>query len=216
MKYNAVIFDLDGTTLATLDDLAISVNTALRKNNLPQRSFEEIRQFVGNGIRNLIERSVPDNTDKSVTDRVHKDFTEYYKEHCTDNTRPYDGIPEMLEKLKKRGIKLAVLSNKADYAVQELCEKYFKGCFDAVAGEILGIPKKPAPDGVYAILKKMGAELKSTVYVGDSEVDIITAKNSDMDCVAVDWGFRDRQVLVDSGAKVIVSDPEELYKAITD
>ncbi len=215
MKYNTAIFDLDGTILATLDDLADSLNYALIKNNLPKRSLEEVRLFVGNGIRKLMERGVPCNTEISVIDSVHSDFTEYYKKHCSDKTKPYDRILNMLENLKEKGIKLAVLSNKADYAVRDLCDKYFAGYFDEVAGEKDGIPKKPAPDGVFEIIKKIGVTPNTCVYIGDSEVDIITAKNSGLDCIAVDWGFRDRNVLIDAGALIIVSSPEKLFDEIT-
>ena len=214
MKYKGVIFDLDGTILSTLDDLADSLNFALKKNKLPERRIEEVRAFVGNGIRRLIERGVPENSPVEVVDRVHKDFTEHYKIHCADKTKAYDGVLDMLERLKKQGIKLSVLSNKADYAVVDLCKKYFDGLFDAVAGEKTGIPKKPAPDGVYAIAGQMGVDIKDCVYIGDSEVDIVTANNSGLPCISVDWGFRDRQVLVDAGAKIIVSTTNDLFNEI--
>lgn len=214
MKYNSVIFDLDGTILSTLDDLADSVNHALEANKLPTRTINEVRCFVGNGMRKLIERAVPDSSDTTIVDQVQKEFATHYKIHSADKTKPYDGIIEMMERLRSNGIKLAVLSNKPDFAVRDLCERYFSDLINIAAGEITGIPRKPAPDGVYAILEKMGAKNTECVYVGDSDVDVETATNSGMDCIAVDWGFRDRNVLESAGAKVIVSTPDELFNAI--
>lgn len=214
MKYDAVIFDLDGTILETLEDLKNSLNYALKTNGLPERTTEETRSFVGNGIRNLVERAA-ESSDTALVDRVFDVFKEHYKEHCADKTKPYDGVVDMLTRLKEKGIMLAVLSNKADYAVQELCKKYFGNIFDAVSGEINGVARKPDPEGVYAVLKKMGAEGKNCVYVGDSEVDVKTAKNANMDCIVVDWGFRDVQALRNAGARVIVSTAEQLFDLIT-
>ena len=214
MRYEAVIFDLDGTLLDTLDDLKDSLNYTLKKNNLPERTREEVRLFVGNGIRKLMERGVPTGTDEAVIDKVYSDFTEHYKIHCNDKTKPYGGVLNMLEKLKQNGVKLAVLSNKADYAVQDLCKRYFCGYIDIAAGEIEGIPKKPAPDGVYRTLEKLGVECGKCVYIGDSDVDVYTAKNSGMNCIAVDWGFRDKDVLINAGAEIIVSSPDGLFAEI--
>jgi len=214
MRYDAVIFDLDGTLLDTLDDLADSLNHTLRKNNMPERTREEVRAFVGNGIRKLMERGVPAGTEVSAIDKVDADFTEHYKVHCNDKTKPYDNVLDMLAKLKNNGIKLAVLSNKADYAVQDLCKRYFVGLIDVAAGEIDGIPKKPSPDGVYRVIDKLGVQAEKCVYIGDSDVDVITAKNSNMDCIAVDWGFRDKDVLVNAGADVIVSTADALFEEI--
>ncbi len=214
MKYNLVIFDLDGTILSTLDDLADSINYALKANRLPARTINEVRCFVGNGMRKLIEKAVPDGSDAETVDQVQKEFTKHYKIHSADKTKPYDGILGMMENLKSNGIKLAVLSNKPDFAVQDLCEKYFSGLINIAAGETTEIPRKPAPDGVYAILEKIGVQNTKCVYVGDSEVDVETATNSGMDCISVDWGFRDRSILESAGAKVIVSTPDELFNAI--
>ena len=214
MRYEAVIFDLDGTLLDTLDDLADSLNHTLRKNNMPERTREEVRAFVGNGIRKLMERGVPTGTEVGAIDKVHADFTEHYKVHCNDKTKPYDNVLDMLARLKNNGIKLAVLSNKADYAVQDLCKRYFVGLIDVAAGEIDGIPKKPSPEGVYRVIDKLGVQAEKCVYIGDSDVDVITAKNSNMDCIAVDWGFRDKDVLVNAGADVIVSTADALFEEI--
>lgn len=216
MKYELAIFDLDGTILNTLDDLADSLNYVLAEHGFPQHTADEVRMMVGNGILNLIKRALPKNTEQTTVEAVYADFNAYYKLHSADKTKPYDGITEMLEQLKSSGIKLAVVSNKADYAVQDLCVKYFGRSFDAVAGEKSGVPKKPAPDGVNNILAELGIERKKSVYIGDSDVDIETARNSEMDCIAVDWGFRDEKLLRECGAEVIVSSPNEIVKNITD
>ncbi len=214
MKYQLVIFDLDGTILNTLEDLKNAANYALSQNSFPERTTDEIRRFVGNGIRKLIERAVPTGTDEEAIVKVHEKFTEFYKAHCSDNTKPYEGIEDMLEALRKAGCLTAVVSNKADYAVQELCREYFPGLFDCVAGERQGIRKKPAPDTVNAILAKLDISPDKAVYIGDSDVDVMTAANAHMDIIAVDWGFRDRQCLTASGAKVIVSTPKEALEII--
>ena len=214
MKYKLVIFDLDGTILDTLDDLAGSVNHALVSCGLPERSRDEVRRFTGNGIRNLVERSVPGGTPSDVTDQVFSEFKAYYKEHCADCTRPYDGILKLLHDLKENGCLTAVVSNKADFAVQTLCEDYFQGMFDAVVGEKTGVRKKPAPDTVDAVLEKLHIDRKDAAYIGDSEVDIETARNAAMDCISVDWGFRSHEELIETGATSIVSSPGEILNEI--
>lgn len=214
MKYKLAIFDLDGTTLNTIEDLAISLNYALEKSDFPKRSLTEVLSFVGNGIQKLIERGVPDGTSYEKTKAVFDDFTVHYKEHCADNTRPYDGIIDMLNTLKNKGYLLATVSNKADYAVQILCRDYFPGLFDAVAGEKPEIRKKPAPDTVNIILEKLNIRREDAVYIGDSEVDIATAKNANMDCISVDWGFRTREQLIEAGAAKIVSSPNEIIASV--
>ncbi len=214
MKYELAIFDLDGTILNTLDDLADSLNHVLSQHGFPQHTADEVRMMVGNGILNLIKRALPNNTEQATVEAVYADFNAYYKLHSADKTKPYNGITDMLEQLKANGVKLAVVSNKADYAVQDLCKKYFGGIFDAVAGEKSGVPKKPAPDSVNSILSKLGTERKKSVYIGDSDVDLQTAANAEMDCIAVNWGFRDEKLLRENGAEVIVSSPNEIVKNI--
>lgn len=216
MKYELAIFDLDGTILNTLDDLADSLNHVLAEHGFPQHTADEVRMMVGNGIFNLITRALPDKTEQTTVETVYNDFNKYYKLHSADKTKPYEGIIEMLEQLKSSGVKLAVVSNKADYAVQDLCDKYFCGIFDAVAGEKAGVPKKPAPDAVNNILVKLGIERKKSVYIGDSDVDLQTAENSEMDCIAVNWGFREEKLLREKGADCIVSSPNEIVKIIID
>ncbi len=214
MKFNSVVFDLDGTLLDTLGDLRDSVNYALEKNNLPKRSTEQIRSFVGNGIRLLIERSVPDNTPTGITDRCFSDFKAYYKDHSAILTKAYDGIIDLLATLKEKGVKIAVVSNKADFAVKTLMEDYFKGLYDCAYGERTGVERKPAPDGVFGAISEIGAEIESTVYVGDSEVDIETSKNAKLPCIAVTWGFRDKEVLESLCPEYIVDSPSDILKII--
>lgn len=214
MQYRLAIFDMDGTILDTLDDLADSVNFALAQSGFPERSREEVCSFVGNGIRKLIERAVPKGTEVERIDYVHKVFREYYKEHCAVKTKPYRGIPELLEKLRQAGCKTAVVSNKADFAVQELCRKYFDGLFDAAVGDRDGISRKPAPDSVFEILRLFGMEKRDAVYIGDSDVDIETACNAGMDGIVVEWGFRKRAFLEEKGAKRIVSSPKEIAEIV--
>lgn len=213
-NYTLAIFDLDGTILNTLDDLAASVNSALAACALPSRTADEVRSFVGNGIRRLIERSVPEGTDKSVTDDVFARFKEHYALHCADRTAPYSGIIAVLETLRAEGVMTAVVSNKADFAVQELCSRYFEGLFDAAVGEREGIKIKPAPDSVNEVLSRLGILPENAVYIGDSDVDIQTAQNAHMDCISVSWGFRSEDFLRENGAEIIAERPEQLTAMI--
>lgn len=207
---NAAVFDMDGTILNTLEDLMDSTNFALKNNGLKERSLEEIRFFVGNGIQKLIERAVPQGTSKEVFEKVFADFKSHYKIHCADKTSYYDGIPSVIQTLRKMGVKTAVVSNKADFAVQELVEVYFKGLFDFALGERAGVSKKPSPDMVNVALSVLGVEKESAFYIGDSDVDFETAKNSSLDFIGVSWGFRGRKFLENLGAKNIIDSPEEL------
>lgn len=220
--YKLAVFDLDGTILNTLDDLAGSVNYCMKKFNMPERTIDEVRRFVGNGIRKLIERAVPSGTPESLIKEVHEVFNQHYKLHCKDKTKPYDGIEELITSLNSKGIKSAVVSNKADFAVKILCEDFFSGLFIDAVGEkeSEGVRKKPAPDSVNKVIenfkKNFNSEItkKDIVYIGDSDVDIQTAKNAEVDCISVDWGFRDDNFLIKNGASKIVSTPKELEKAI--
>ena len=214
MKLNSVVFDLDGTLLDTLGDLRDSVNFALEKNNLPKRTTEEIRSFVGNGIRLLIERAVPENTPIEITDKCFSDFKEYYKDHSAILTKAYDGIIDLLTTLKEKGVKIAVVSNKADFAVKTLMEDYFKGLYDCAYGERAGVMRKPAPDAVFSAISEMGGSLENTVYIGDSEVDIETSKNAKLPCIAVTWGFRDKKVLESLDPEYIVDSPSDILNII--
>lgn len=220
--YKLAVFDLDGTILNTLDDLAGSVNYCMKKFNMPERTIDEVRRFVGNGIRKLIERAVPSGTPESLIKEVHEVFNQHYKLHCKDKTKPYDGIEELITSLNSKGIKSAVVSNKADFAVKILCEDFFSGLFIDAVGEkeSEGVRKKPAPNSVNKVIenfkKNFNSEItkKDIVYIGDSDVDIQTAKNAEVDCISVDWGFRDDDFLIKNGASKIVSTPKELEKAI--
>lgn len=209
-KYELAVFDMDGTILYTLDDICNGVNEALVRHGLPRRDIDSIRRNIGHGIRHEIESSVPKGTDESVIDAVFHDFHAWYEVHCNDNTRPYEGIVELLQSLKEEGIRCAVVSNKADYAVKALSDIHFRGLMEASVGEMEGIARKPAPDEVDEVLRLTGVDRKKAVYIGDSEVDIETARNAGMDCIAVSWGYRDRWMLEASGAKVIVDNVEQL------
>lgn len=214
MKYQAAIFDLDGTILNTLEDLTDSINFALQKNGYPQRTIEEVRRFVGNGIGKLAQRAVPAGTGAEQTKQVLDDFKEYYGKHCADKTLPYEGITDLLKELRASGCRIAVVSNKADFAVQTLCKDYFPDLFDVAVGEREGIRRKPSPDALFEILDKLGIHKEQAVYIGDSEVDIETAANAGMDCLSVDWGFRSTDFLKQQGAKKIVSTMKELQDCI--
>lgn len=214
MSYKLAIFDLDGTLLDTLDDLTDSVNYGLAALGLPPRSTKEIRSFIGNGSKMLISRSVPEGTDEDTTLAVFNTYSEYYKTHGDIKTKPYDGIMDMLHELKERGVRLALLSNKPDFAVQILNKRYFDGIFDFAAGERAGIPRKPAPDAILALLEEFKISAAETVYIGDSDVDIEVAKNASMNCISVCWGFQDRTHLEKCGAKCIATTAAELLAEI--
>ncbi len=214
MRYKLAIFDMDGTILNSLEDLADSLNYVLSVHGYPKRTLEEVRNFVGNGIRKLVERGVPEPVDSSRLDQLCQEHKDYYKLHCADKTRPYDGIPELLRNLRQAGCRTAVVSNKADYAVQALCNNYFEGLFDTAVGEKPSVLKKPAPDSVNEVLKRLHIAREDAVYIGDSDVDIETARNAGMDSIIVDWGFRERVFLIEKGATLIVSAPKEVEKLI--
>ena len=258
MDIKLVIFDMDGTILDTLEDLTDSTNYALKKNGLKERSIDEVRSFVGNGIRKLIERavgnvredniengtvkninnnvdnniengaakninnnvdnnidgSVNDNIDTGIIDKVFEDFKEYYAKNCAIKTKPYDGIIEIVKELKEKGIYTAVVSNKADFAVQSLCVDYFDNIFDYAVGEKEGIKCKPCPDGVMDVLNRFSIEKENAVYVGDSDVDFMTAKNSGLEFIGVTYGFRTREFLENLGSRNLADSPREILKFI--
>ncbi len=211
-KINTVIFDMDGTLLDTLADLKNSVNYALRTLGYPERSLEEIRQFVGNGVRRLMILALPDGEDNPDFEQALGMFREHYAVHCNDNTDTYDGIMSLVEKLHADGYQMAIVSNKSDSAVKELAKMYFKDLIPVAIGEkeSQGIRRKPAPDTVNEALRILGSGKEQAVYVGDSEVDIQTAANSGMDVVLCSWGFRGRQFLEEQGDYVIIDHPEQL------
>lgn len=214
MKYKLAIFDMDGTILSTLDDLANGVDYALSENGLPARSKQETRAALGRGVRFLIEQSVPAGLSDAEISKVEEDFLKYYKVHSMDNTRPYDGIVELIKEVRASGVKTAVVSNKIDSAVKELCANFFEGAFDVAYGERVGIPRKPDPKPINAIIDEFGLSKNEVVYIGDSEVDLLTANNAKIDHIIVTWGFRDRAFLEQNGAKNLVESMEELKAEI--
>lgn len=216
MKKNILIFDLDGTLLNTLEDLADSTNFALRKFNYPERTIEEVRNFVGNGVAKLIERAIPEGLNNPNFENCLQTFKENYSQNMYNKTAPYNGIIEMLEKLRAHNCKIAVVSNKFDAAVKELCQKYFPNLIDIAIGEneVAGIKKKPAPDTVFQVLKKLNCDKSEAIYLGDSEVDIMTAENSGIPCISVTWGFKDEDFLKRHNAQIIVNKPQEIIDFI--
>ena len=209
-RYQAVIFDLDGTLLDTLEDLADSTNFALAAHGFPRRSLEEVRRFVGNGVGNLIRRAVPEGTSPEAVERCLADFKAHYLTNMQNKTHPYPGIPELLKALKAAGCPAAVVSNKFDGAVKGLCRDYFDGLLPVALGETPERRKKPAPDLVVSCLEALGVPASGAVYVGDSDVDIQTADNAGLPCLSVTWGFRDRSFLLEHGASVLAETPQEL------
>lgn len=212
MKKKIVIFDLDGTLINTLEDLKNSTNYALSCLNYPTKTIDEICQFVGNGVAKLIERAIPDGKDNPDFQQCLETFKNHYSKNMYNKTAPYDKIPKMLKTLKQKGYITAVVSNKFDMAVKELCSKYFPDLIDFAAGEneACGIRKKPAPDTVLKVLEKFNLTNNEAVYVGDSDVDIMTAKNSRMPCISVTWGFRNREFLIKHDAEIIIDSPDEI------
>ena len=210
------VFDLDGTLLDTTRDLALAVNHTLAVFGMPQLPQDQVIAYTGNGIARLIEQSVPAGTPRDVWERAFDEFKRYYGAHALDHTEPYPGIPECVAALRAEGLGVAVVSNKADFAVQEIIDARMPGCFDAVLGECeaRGIRRKPAPDMVLAVLDQLGAARNGLVYIGDSEVDVATARNAGLPCISVSWGFRDRDVLVNAGAETICDSMDALYRAL--
>ena len=210
--WRTVFFDLDGTLLDTLGDLAASTNYALRTYGMPEHSLDDVRRFVGNGVRMLMERAVPQGADNPQFEAAFQTFREHYMQHSLDTTKPYDGIIETLEALKAEGCRLAVVSNKMMAATQELCRHFFRDTIEVAIGEheAQGIRKKPAPDTVNEAFRQLGVGKERAVYVGDSDVDILTARHSGLPCISVLWGFRDRDFLIQHGAETFISAPSEL------
>lgn len=220
-RYDTIVFDLDGTLLNTLEDLKNSVNYALSVMKYSTRTLEEIRLAVGNGARTLLRRSIPASADEAALEQAFAHFRAHYEAHCNDFTAPYDGILPMLDTLKSRGFRLAIVSNKPDAAVKKLCSLYFSEWVSVAIGERENVRRKPAPDSVYAALHELsgsdstsdtasGTGFSSALYVGDSDVDIATAAAAGMNCVSVAWGFRDEAFLRAHGASRVIHTPSEL------
>lgn len=209
-KYKTYIFDLDGTLLSTLADLAASTNYALRTHHMPERSLDEVRRLVGNGVKKLMERAIPDGLNNPLFEETFATFRQHYMQHNLDTTQPYPGIMQLLEQLKAEGKNIAVVSNKFYAATRELCRHFFGDLVPVAIGEREDIRKKPAPDTVIEALRELGVDKEGAVYIGDSDVDIMTAKNSGMPCVSVLWGFRDKEFLLEHGATTLISQPEDM------
>lgn len=211
-----LLFDLDGTLLNTLEDLRDSTNFALRTYGYPERSLEEVRRFVGNGLKMLLTRAVPQSSSEAEIERALACMKAHYCENYHNKTVPYPGIPELLQRLQQAGFRMAIVSNKADPAVQLIRTLYFDGIIDVAVGESPACSKKPAPDMVLAALQRLGSTADDAIYLGDSEVDLQTARNSGLPCATVGWGFRTEAELRAAGAQTIYHSPEALGKALLD
>ncbi len=214
--YDTVIFDLDGTLMDTLEDLANAVNEILKRHGYPVKTITEVRRIVGNGLRQTLTLCLPEGTEQQEVERLLPEFAAYYQAHCQIKTKPYDGIMDTLRELCERGYKMAIVSNKRDEAVKTLNEEYFQAYVKVAIGENedMGIKKKPAPDTVFQALRELGSVRERAVYVGDSEVDRMTAENAGLPCVSVDWGFRDREELEKLKPAYLISRPEELLEIL--
>ena len=212
--FKTYIFDLDGTLLSTLNDLASSTNYALRWAGMPERTMEEVRMFVGNGVKLLMERAIPEGVNNPKFEETYAKFREHYMEHNLDTTRPYDGVPELLHELKRRGKHLAIVSNKFYAATQDLAKHFFPDTIEVAIGERENIRKKPAPDTVLEALRQLNVSKEDAVYIGDSDVDIMTAKNCGLPCISVLWGFRDKDFLIEHGGSLFVEKPIEILSRL--
>lgn len=219
MSIKAVIFDLDGTLLNTLEDLTDSTNAALQQYGYPTRTIDEVRRFVGNGVKLLMLRAlgIEKPEDNADFEDIFAAFRAHYAEHSNDHTRAYDGVLELMRHLRDAGIEMAIVSNKLDAAVKQLNEIYFSGYISVAIGEneAAGVRKKPAPDTVYTALRELGVTAEEAIYIGDSEVDLATAKNSGLPCISVLWGFRDKECLLEHGAQTLCDTPEQVWETIT-
>ena len=210
MKYKAVLFDMDGTLLDTLADMAAAVNHILSVHGYPLRTVEEVRAFVGNGARKLMERALPPDVTGDAFEALLEEYRQWYEAHACVKTAPYPGIPAVLAALHRAGVRCAVVSNKPDGATRELAARFFPGL--PAFGQQDGIPAKPAPDMVYHALAELGVEASAAAYVGDSEVDVALARNAGLPLVAVSWGFRGREALEEAGAVLVVDDAATLLE----
>lgn len=214
MRYQTAIFDMDGTILETLEDMCASVNVTMDHVGYPRRTMDEVRRFVGNGAAKLIERCMPAGAEDPRYPAALEFYRAYYDAHAQIKTGPYPGIPELLNQLSREGVRLAVVSNKPDEAVRVLTERYFPGVFPVAIGNRDGWATKPAPDSVYEAMRLLGARRESTVYVGDSDVDVDTARNAGLDSVIVTWGFRNENFLRAHGAQHLAHNTDELYEML--
>lgn len=213
-KIKAILFDMDGTLMDTLDDLTDSTNYVLEKNNLPKRTREEIRSFVGHGIKWTIIRSVPEGTSEDLIEKCYNEMLVYYKDHSLIKTAPYNGVNQLMEKLHKEGYRIAIITNKAEESAKIITKKFFGDIVDFTIGDNRKAPLKPSPDNIYRALENLKITKEEAVYIGDSEVDVLTGKNSSMEMIAVLWGFRDKEILIENGAKIFAKDALTLEKEI--
>lgn len=213
--FSLAIFDLDGTLLNTLEDLHAAVNFALRRFGFPERTVNEVRSFIGNGVVKLMERSVPEGTDEKTREDSLSVFREYYLSHMADNTAPYEDTKELLLSLKEKGVKTAVVSNKLHSAVVGLCNDYFPHLIDIAFGVSEESERKPCPVNVLKVLAESGVSKGKAIYIGDSEVDVQTAHNAGLKCIGVTWGFRDKKELMESGAEFIADTANDVFEVIT-
>ena len=214
MRCKAVLFDMDGTVLDTLGDLTNAVNHTLRVFGMPERTRREAASFLGNGAAYLVSHSVPSGCSPELEAEVLAFYKPWYDAHCLIKTAPYEGILPMMHALKKQGLRLAIISNKPDRAVQELSAAFFPDLLELSVGESPSVRRKPAPDTVLTAAAQIGLSVDQCVYVGDSEVDLLTARNAGMDCISVTWGFRDEPQLIEAGAVTLVHTPKELEELL--
>ena len=214
MKKDTIIFDLDGTLLNSLGDLHACFNAAISNYGYPTRTEEEIKSFVGNGIKRAIEQALPYKIENSELEEIVNYFRNYYRENMYKLTKPYDGIIELLEILKQRNYKLAVVSNKYDLAVKSLCKQYFGNYINVAIGESENIRRKPAPDGILLAIKYLNSTIEKSIFIGDSEVDIKTAENIKIPCISVLWGYRNKELLTNAGGNIFANTPEDIIKII--
>lgn len=213
-EINTIIFDLDGTLLNTLEDLTDAVNHALCVFGYNVRTIDEIRSFVGNGVRKLCIRALPDGESNPDFEPFFAEFKRYYGVHCNDKTAPYAGIIDLMKELKSKGYKMAIVSNKLHSATSDLNEMYFKDYTNAVCGDQEGLERKPAPDSCNKVLKEMGVNKENAIYIGDSEVDLQTARNAGMKCISCLWGFRDKEFLIKNGAEIFADTPSDIMNIL--
>jgi len=213
-RYRLVIFDMDGTILNSLEDITDSINEILNRNSMPSHTIKEVQYFVGNGLHKLVERAVVPGSDEALIEKIYAEFVSYYKDHCHIKTRPYDGIIDLIKSLREEGYLTAVSTNKAENALNELLKIHFDGMFDCAIGARDGMPIKPSKEMAEYILRTLQVNKEDAVYVGDSDVDIMTAVNSGLDYIGVTWGFRERDFLMEHGAKTIIDKPYELLELV--
>lgn len=214
MKYSTIVFDLDGTLLNTLDDLKDSLNYALTTLGYEEKTLDEVRTFVGNGVYELVQQAMPVHSTEEDIQKCITSFKEHYSRNMQNKTRPYDGIMDILRELHRNNVKMAIVSNKFDAAVKELSNKYFGDLIAVAIGESATVKRKPAPDSVFTALNELGSKINEAIFVGDSETDVQTAKNAGLPCIGVTWGFRTREVLKSEGADYIINTPDEILSLL--